>query len=482
MKRSGVVIATLWLSTMVLTACQGKTPTAPGETKGSSSPSSVAAPAGGVHDDSGSDDCHDGCSSGGDNQSSGDLSARITASPTAIQAGQSSTLTWTTSDADHVYLNANEVYRSGTQTVSPSSTTTYDLVAVHDDHRATSSVTITVGSTATAPTATFTATPSSIQTGQSSVLAWNTTNATSVTLDGNPVSLNGTQTLSPTSTTTYTLVASNSAGSVTRTATVTVSATPPPVPMPTASLSANPTTITAGQSSTLSWTTTDATSVTMNGSPVAASGSQPYTPATTTTYTLVASNAAGSVTRQVTVTVNAAVPMPTASLAASPSSIMSGSSSTLSWNTTDATTVTLDGATVAATGRLSVSPTSTTTYTLVATNSTGSVTQTAIVTVTAPAPAPAITYLTNATAGQPSIKQIMDGNCIMCHGGPSPTAGRDFSTYQGVMTVVNPGDPNSRLIQMTQPGAPMHGYLQPDSAGRAQIIYDWIVRYGAKQQ
>jgi hypothetical protein len=151
----------------------------------------------------------------------------------------------------------------------------------------------------------------------------------------------------------------------------------------------------------------------------------------------------------------------------------------LSWSTTDATTVTLNGATVPAMGMQSVSPTATTTYTLVARNATGSVTRTATVTVTAPAPA--ITYLTNANGG-PSIKTIMDSNCIMCHGGSSPTAGRDFSTYQGVMTVVTPGDPNSRIIQMTKPGGSMHGFLNPDPLLRAQIIYDWIVLYGAKQQ
>ena len=70
----------------------------------------------------------------------------------------------------------------------------------------------------------------------------------------------------------------------------------------------------------------------------------------------------------------------------------------------------------------------------------------------------------------------------MCHGGPQPTAGRDFSTYQGVMTVVTPYDPNSRIIQMTQTGGAMHGYLQPDSAARADAIYKWIVTFGAPQQ
>jgi len=93
---------------------------------------------------------------------------------------------------------------------------------------------------------------------------------------------------------------------------------------------------------------------------------------------------------------------------------------------------------------------------------------------TPPAPA-ALTYVND-------IKPIMDSNCIMCHGGPSPTAGRDFSTYAGVMTVVTPGDPNSRLIQMTRTGGAMHFYLNPNPDVRAQTIYDWIVTYAAPEQ
>ena len=69
---------------------------------------------------------------------------------------------------------------------------------------------------------------------------------------------------------------------------------------------ANPTTITVGESSTLSWIVTDATSVTIDqtiGS-VASTGTNAVSPATTTTYTLTATNAAGSVTATTTVTVN----------------------------------------------------------------------------------------------------------------------------------------------------------------------------------
>jgi len=421
--------------------------------------------------------------SGGGGSSDDDvLRARLTATPTTIQAGQSSTLTWTSDEAEHVYLDGVEVARDGSKSVSPSATKTYTLVAVHDDHRVSSSATVTVSSTTpppvSMPTASLTPASATIQSGQSITLTWATTNATSATVNGATVALNGSQAYSPTVTTTYSLIATNSAGSVTSTATVTVTATPPPVPMPTALLTAMPTTIQSGQSSTLQWATSNATTITLNGSAVNASGSRVMAPTATTTYTLVATNATGSVQSMATVTVTAPpppVPMPTALLTAMPTAIQSGQSTTLQWATSNATTITLGGSAVGASGSRVVSPTATTTYTLVASNATGSVQSTATVTVTAPPPPPGLSYVTD-------IKPIMDSNCIMCHGGPQPTAGRDFSTYQGVMTVVTPGDPNSRLIQMTKAGAPMHGYLNPDPTGKADTIYRWIVNFGAAQQ
>jgi len=77
------------------------------------------------------------------------------------------------------------------------------------------------------------------------------------------------------------------------------------VPAPTATFSANPTTIPQGGSSTLSWSTTNATSVSINNGigPVAASGSLAVQPAATTTYTLTATGLGGTATPSTTVTV-----------------------------------------------------------------------------------------------------------------------------------------------------------------------------------
>jgi hypothetical protein len=82
---------------------------------------------------------------------------------------------------------------------------------------------------ATAPTATLTANPTSITSGQSSTLAWSSTNATSCT--GTGFTANGTSgsvSVSPTQTTTYSVSCTGAGGSVSAQTTITVGSTPPP--------------------------------------------------------------------------------------------------------------------------------------------------------------------------------------------------------------------------------------------------------------
>ena len=91
---------------------------------------------------------------------------------------------------------------------------------------------------------------------------------------------------------------------------------PPPAPTaPTASLSASPNTINPGQSTTLTWQTTNATDVSIDGiGPVDPSGSHPVTPTDSTTYHLIAKGSGGTQDATARVTVNAApAPPPTTS-------------------------------------------------------------------------------------------------------------------------------------------------------------------------
>jgi hypothetical protein len=80
--------------------------------------------------------------------------------------------------------------------------------------------------------------------------------------------------------------------------------------MPTAMLSANPLSVQSGLPSTLSWSTTGATSATLDGAAVALSGTQVVSPTATTTYTLVATGAGGSATATVTISTSATPPPP----------------------------------------------------------------------------------------------------------------------------------------------------------------------------
>ncbi|MGC1784335.1 MAG: hypothetical protein WA708_17565 [Acidobacteriaceae bacterium] len=109
----------------------------------------------------------------------------------------------------------------------------------------------------------------------------------------------------------------NSNGTVTITTVYTPAATvvtppPPVVTLPViSSFTAAPASIVDGGAAILAWTTTGATTATLDGMAEAVSdASYLVTPATTTTYVLTATNSAGSVTQNVTVTVTAAAPPP----------------------------------------------------------------------------------------------------------------------------------------------------------------------------
>jgi PKD repeat protein len=309
----------------------------------------------------------------------------FTASPTTVPSGSPSTLSWTTAGGSITSVNIDNGVGSkpanGSANVSPASTTTYTLTAFSTANSTPPSkqVTVTVGGSP-APTATFSASPTSITAGQSSTLTWTSTNATSVSIDNGVGSqaVNGSVSVSPASTTTYTLTATGPGGTTTKTATVTVTQ-----PAPTATFSASPTSINAGQSSTLTWSSTNATSISIDNGVGSkpASGTASVSPTTTTTYTLTATGPGGTITKTATVTV--VQPAPTISFSATPSNIAAGQGSSLVWNTTNATSVSIDNGVGAqpVSGSVTVNPLTTTTYTLTATGPGGTLTSQATVTV-----------------------------------------------------------------------------------------------------
>jgi hypothetical protein len=242
---------------------------------------------------------------------------------------------------------------------------------------------------ATCAITSFSASPTSVASGSSSNISWSTNGCTNVSVSGPGVSstqLNGSvSTGALTSNATYTINASNATGSAQpRSATVSVNTAST---CAISSFTASPNTVTSGSSSTLSWNTTNCTSVSISGGSISGghgvSGSISTGALTaSTTYTLTAFGSNGqSVQLPVTVTVPApAVFCTINSFSASPEYVVVGSSSTLYWSTSNCSTVVVSG------GNLGSIPTTassintgaiygTTTFTITATGSNGQSTQ-----------------------------------------------------------------------------------------------------------
>jgi YD repeat-containing protein len=149
----------------------------------------------------------------------------------------------------------------------------------------------------------------------------------------------------------------------------------PPAQALTVAISADPVSIQSGASSTLTWTSADALSCTIDQGvgAVNPSGTATVSPTTTTTYTITATGPGGTAFASTTVTVTTPPPAPAVSISANPTSIQSGGSSTLTWISTNADSCTIDQGigTVNPTGTTTVSPTATTTYTITATGTGG---------------------------------------------------------------------------------------------------------------
>ena len=142
----------------------------------------------------------------------------------------------------------------------------------------------------------------------------------------------------------------------------------PPLPQPAiADFHASTYTMAPGETSTLTWSTFGADIVSLAGAPVAADGILAVQPAATTAYTLVAqsSQVGDSDMRTVTIAVNPSpLPVSIDLFAATPARITKGMSAILSWQVSNATTLSLGGVSVTPTGSIEVTPLATTTYVL----------------------------------------------------------------------------------------------------------------------
>jgi hypothetical protein len=122
-----------------------------------------------------------------------------------------------------------EVALTGSKLVAPIQTTTYTITATGTEGTATDSVTVYVYDPSAPITVSAAADPANIQPDQSTTVTWSTANATSCVIEPGigSVDLNGSISVSPAQTTTYTITAANPGGSTSETVTVTVSLIPP---------------------------------------------------------------------------------------------------------------------------------------------------------------------------------------------------------------------------------------------------------------
>ena len=243
----------------------------------------------------------------------------FSASPTYVYQGGSSTLSWNTNNCTGVSLSSNTgsstSSTSGSVVVYPQSTQTYTLSAYGNGGTQSQSVVVSVNNVIqnNCLISYFTASPTSINSGSSSTLSWNTSNCNSVSISNlnYNVPVYGSQVVYPTYTTTYVLTAYGNGGTQTQSVTVYVNNYPQNNCLIT-SFYASPTSINSGSSSTLSWGTSNCTSVSISNLNYSTStyGSQVVYPTHTTTYVLNAYGVnGGQQSQSVTVFVNTAPPV-----------------------------------------------------------------------------------------------------------------------------------------------------------------------------
>ncbi|MBN1849510.1 MAG: tandem-95 repeat protein [Deltaproteobacteria bacterium] len=358
----------------------------------------------------------------------------FTAEPILLSLGGSSTLTWSTTDATSCTINPDigSVNPSGSITVSPTAPTTYTLTATGPGGNAESKVTVSFNS----PTASLSADPTILQLGESTTLAWSTTNAVSCSIepDIDDVELSGSITVSPTEPTTYVITAIGPGGTDMSSVAISFVA-------PTVNLSASPEIIQVGESSTLTWSSTQAVSCEIQpdiGS-VNVIGSILVSPTESTTYTIIATGPGGTATDNMTITAGY---LPTVSISANPEIIQVGEASILTWSSIDATSCSIEPGigSVGLNGSITVSPTEPTTYVITAENIFGTATTDATVNI--------ITFGISITT--PSSGDVIDRPDISVTGNVIHIAGNEIGVnVNGVVAAIEGNQFTANHVPMT---------------------------------
>jgi len=318
----------------------------------------------------------------------------FTSNPAVITVGGTATLSWESTNAVQAFINnaIGAVDVDGSIEVSPLADTTYVLTLIGaEDNTVNCSVPVKVVDEPVMECVAFTATPPALPVGGGNItLAWEVINAVSVSIDNGigAVALTGSRTEAITQSTTFNLTATDADGN-------TVSCLAPVAVADPAvftcennvSFSASDTSITRGQSSTLTWSTTNVDSLTISGiNATALSGNQSVSPTVDTTYTLAAIQGSETISCPVTINVSTGgggggSSSPRCELEISESRITAGDEIELTWDSTRARELTITdsfGNVLVTTkdklsddkddlfeGSLTLNPTRNTTYTMV---------------------------------------------------------------------------------------------------------------------
>lgn len=278
------------------------------------------------------------------------VTASISASPAAGTEPGTTSISWTTTNSTAVSVagpGLNSAAAAGTQTVSGlgTGTHTFTITAQGPGGPVTQSTSFVVSAAPPPITASISATPDNGIAPAATTVAWNSTNAASVSVSGPGLSSTapaGNQMVTglPAGTHLYSLTAQGSGGPITRTAAVTVTSGP----AVTATLSVSPAVMNVGDTATLTWSTAHATSVRVTGAGITGSPFQDSPnliinvaglPAGQSTWTLIAEGAGGPIIRTATLMVNSIDGL-TGSLVISPTVIYSNQSATLTWTSVGA--------------------------------------------------------------------------------------------------------------------------------------------------
>lgn len=256
-------------------------------------------------------------SNGGGDQ----ITVSLSADPTSINQGRSSTLTWSSTNATACSAPwTSATSTSGTQVVTPNTTTEYVITCTRNNNSAIATATVTV---VNVPVCTLPAivSPLSVTGKVGASFSYNfvatstgtSTLILSVATTSLPVGLSystSTQTISgiPSQSGVFSvqLSAKDDCGETINNLTITIDSNGGGVgERITVSLSANPTSINQGQSSTLTWSSANATTCSAPWTiATSTSGTQSVAPNTTTEYAITCTNATVGASASTTITVN----------------------------------------------------------------------------------------------------------------------------------------------------------------------------------